>query len=58
MMAVCVEDVAVDDCVLDALGWHHEAAAATGEVVLHARALGRAYLALIEDRDVGGEARP
>jgi hypothetical protein len=40
MMAVLVENVAVDDRVLDALGWHHEAAAAAGEIVLHAGALG------------------
>src|SRR5271155_2049907 len=55
MMPVLVEHVAVDDGVFDALRRHHEPAAAAGQIVLHARALGRAYLALVEDRDVGGQ---
>src|ERR1700735_843414 len=55
MMAVIVEDVAVYDRVLDALRRHHESAAAAGQIVLHARALGRADFALVENRDVGGK---
>ena len=54
MVAVIVEDVAVYNRVLDPLGRHHEASAAAGQIVLHARALGRADFTLVENRDIGG----
>src|SRR5271155_1970657 len=56
MTALFVEHVAVDDRVLDALRRHHEAAAAAGQIVLHARALGRSDFALVENWNAGWTA--
>src|ERR1700689_1365321 len=56
--AVFIEHLPVDDRIFDALGRHHQAPAATRQIVLHPRALGGAAGVVVEDRDVGGEAGP
>src|ERR1700722_8130147 len=53
VLAVLIDDGAVDDCVFDTFRGHHEAASAAGQIVLHLRALRRIDSVVVEQRHVG-----
>src|SRR5579872_1564123 len=56
MLAVLIEQLAIDDGKFDSLRRHNEPASAARQIVAHLRAPRRTDFLRIEYRDIGGEA--